>query len=237
MQRSESINECSAALSAAQGEFKDASKSKEGFGYSYADLADVLEIVRPVISKHGLSLMQFVIDAPPRNVGDADAQGLYVSVETMLSHKSGQWVSSVFTMPVEIKTSKQGKQTLSVAQCIGMTITYARRYAATALLGIAQTDNDASVVDFVTGSELKELKELIAKTNSNTQKICEHCQIDTLDDISHENFVRVRQMLHRKASKPTPAEKKTSDKTAALKEKGRGLSKKMAEDAKASNKG
>lgn len=231
MKTSEQINELAGALATVQGEIRDASKTKEGFGYSYADLSDILDIARPLLSKNGIAIIQTPsnVDMPP--VGDGNQPTLYVAVETTLAHKSGQWISEKYHMPVEQKVSNKGKQTLSLAQCIGMTITYCRRYAAAAILGMAQTDNDASIVDFVTGSELKDLKTLIASTNSNQAKICEHCGIEALEDISHENFVRVRGMLERKQRKSTEAEKRTASNTEKLKEKGRNLTSQLAKDA------
>jgi len=237
MKTSEQINELAGALANAQGEIKDASKSREGYGYTYADLSDILEIARPVLAKNGLALIQVPsnVETPPPAEGNLPM--LRVAVETTLAHKSGQWIAEIYHMPVEQKVSNKGKQTLSLAQCIGMTITYCRRYAAAAILGMAQTDNDASIVDFVTGSELKELKTLIAATNSDQSKICEHCGIETLEDISHENFARVRGMLERKMRKSTGAKKNTEDKTEQLKQKGQALKEQMAKDAAKAKKG
>jgi hypothetical protein len=220
MKTSDTINELAQALSKAQGEIKDATKSHEGYGYTYADLADILTIGRPILSKHGLSLVQFPADSPPITHGENGVQVPTVKVVTRLLHLSGQWLEDEYTMPVEQKVSNKGKATLSMAQSIGMTITYARRYAAAAVLGMAQTDNDASVVDFVTGAELKELKALIASTNSDVSKICAHCQIDQLEDISHANFVRVRDTLNRKAQKQASGQQATKGTVDRLKGAG-----------------
>lgn len=127
MERSEEINELAAALAKAQGEIQNVAKDKEGYGYKYADLAAVLDIARPVLSKHGIALIQ--------TAGYADQ---CVSVTTMLAHQSGQWVSATITMPLQT-----GKG-LSHAQAIGSVITYARRYLLAAMVGIAQEDNDAA---------------------------------------------------------------------------------------------
>jgi hypothetical protein len=50
-------------------------------------------------------------------------------------HTSGQWISSVFSMPV----SKHD------AQAVGSAITYARRYALAAVVGIAPEDDDGNL--------------------------------------------------------------------------------------------
>lgn len=125
MKSSEQINELATALAAAQGEMENASKSSENphFRSKYADLAEVINCVRPVFSKHGLSFTQLV----------GYEQGI-VSVETVLMHKSGQWVSGTISAPV----SKQD------AQGVGSATTYCRRYGLAGMAGLAQEDDDAN---------------------------------------------------------------------------------------------
>jgi hypothetical protein len=55
-----------------------------------------------------------------------------VQVETILLHASGQTISDVLTVPV-IKPDAQG---------LGSAITYARRYALAAFVGVAPEDDD-----------------------------------------------------------------------------------------------
>lgn len=133
METSEQINEITAALSALAAEMRDAQKDVSGYGYKYAAIDSYLAIARPLLAKHGLALVQM-----PSAGGDT------VTVSSMLSHKSGQWIRSALTMPVELKKG------LSMAQCIGMVITYARRYAMAAMLGMAAEDSDASIVEVPT---------------------------------------------------------------------------------------
>ena len=128
MKQSESIAALAASLSALQGELSHVGKNSHGYGYDYADLAAVLDVARPLLAKHGLALAQY----------PAESDGDCVALESILMHSSGEWISSRYTMTVE-----QGKG-MSKAQAVGSVITYARRYALTAILGIAQTDNDAA---------------------------------------------------------------------------------------------
>lgn len=128
MYRSETLGKLAAALSALQGELSHVAKNSHGYGYDYADLAAVLDVARPLLVKNGLSVTQLPAEA---------AEGT-VALESVLLHSSGEWISSVYTMGVE-----KGKN-LSAAQAVGSVITYARRYAMAAMLGIAQTDDDAA---------------------------------------------------------------------------------------------
>lgn len=114
------------ALSAAQGELTDAAKSSENphFKSKYADLATVLQALRPILSKHGLALIQ--------TAGSYSKTDGTVSVTTLLAHKSGQFVTDTLNVPVS-KPDAQG---------VGAAITYARRYGAAAICGLAQDDDD-----------------------------------------------------------------------------------------------
>lgn len=125
MQKSEQINELATALAKAQAEIENASKNSSNphFKSKYADLAEVINTVRPVFSSHGLSISQF----------PSFADGL-ASVETVLMHSSGQWMSGTASAGV----TKQD------AQGVGSAITYLRRYSLAAVAGIAQEDDDAN---------------------------------------------------------------------------------------------
>lgn len=115
------INEISAALSAFQGEVEQPSLNKENpyFKSRYVDLSGVLKAAQKTMSKHGLSVAQ-IIDG-----GD---------IITLLSHKSGQWFKSV--CPIGSYKNQQDR---------GSAITYTKRYAICALLGIAaDTDDDGN---------------------------------------------------------------------------------------------
>lgn len=112
------------ALAAAQAELKNPSKTKKAdtgkYTYNYADIGDVLEACLPVLSKHGLSVMQ------PTVVRDGA-----VILITRLAHISGQTVESEY--PV---CSINGNH-----QAMGSAMTYARRYALTSLIGITAVDD------------------------------------------------------------------------------------------------
>ena len=123
MTKSEAINELAAALAQAQGEIRNATKdaSNPFFKTNYADLASVREAIQPVFTKHGLAVTQLLGN---------DAHG--VTVETVLLHKSGQWLSGT----VSIKPVKDDPQGL------GSAVTYARRYSLQSVAGIAADDDD-----------------------------------------------------------------------------------------------
>ena len=112
------------ALAQAQGEMRSAVRDRTNPHYraSYATLASVWDACREPLARHGLAVVQLV------TAGDRGS----VTVETRLLHSSGESVSSALTLPVAQPT----------AQGIGSAITYARRYALAALVGIAPDDDD-----------------------------------------------------------------------------------------------
>lgn len=124
--KSESIEELASALSKAQGSFIHAKKDtkNEFFRSQYADLASVIDAAKKPLSENGLAVTQIV---------DTDSDGL-MYLETMLMHSSGEWISGRY--PIRpVKTDPQA---------VGSAITYARRYAFSALTGIAADDDDGN---------------------------------------------------------------------------------------------
>lgn len=132
MEKSENIDALAKALSGLQGEVKDIIRENQGYGYKYGDLSQVLEVDRPLLSKYNLALPQFCESEV------ISESYVIVKIHSTLMHESGQWMASTLCFPVT------GGPKLSLAQNMGIVITYGRRYARCSLLGIAQTDNDAA---------------------------------------------------------------------------------------------
>lgn len=125
MKTSEQINELAAALTKAQSEMEHASKDKTNPHYKskYADLASCLDACREPLFKNGLSIAQ----APQKH------DGSWVLV-TRLMHTSGQFIESECPI-MNAKGDAQG---------FGSGLTYARRYALSAIIGLAQDDDDGN---------------------------------------------------------------------------------------------
>jgi hypothetical protein len=123
MERSENINEFATAFAQAQGAMTVAAKDSTNphFKSKYADLASVVDAVRPHLSSNGLSFTQSVSTEP----------GI-VTVETTIFHKSGQWISNRLSVACRDLTP----------QPVGSAITYARRYTLMSICGIAPAEDD-----------------------------------------------------------------------------------------------
>jgi hypothetical protein len=124
MNRSESIIKIAAAMHAMQETPMMAAELSDNpfFKTKYADLQSVWNACRQKLHDNGLSIIQTV------NTG---LEGTVL--ETTLLHTSGEWVSSIY--PVTPKVADP--------QGYGSAITYARRYALAALVGVIAGDDDA----------------------------------------------------------------------------------------------
>lgn len=130
------INELSTALAKAQGQFTNPHKNRQvkvrtkpkeqgvawgEYTFNYATFDAILDVVRKPLSDNGLAFVQ--------TLGSDDKGDVLL---TRLLHSSGQWLQ----FPTPIFCADKG------AQAFGSGITYAKRYALTALLGIASDEDD-----------------------------------------------------------------------------------------------
>lgn len=122
--QSESIANLAKALSAVQGALKPATKSAENpfFKSHYADLPACWESVRGPLAANNLAVVQTTEVTPA---------GAVVLVTT-LTHTSGEWIKGSYP----INPVKQDPQ------AIGSAVTYARRYALCAMIGIVADEDD-----------------------------------------------------------------------------------------------
>ena len=131
----ERIGTLAAALAKAQAELTNPEKSltatlpagspgEADRTFRYAPLASGLDIVRKCLGRHEIAVVQTTaID---------QAAGL-VRLTTMLAHASGEWLSSDWPVCAIAETSSPHR--------MGAALTYARRYALFAMVGIAGEDD------------------------------------------------------------------------------------------------
>jgi hypothetical protein len=125
MNTSENINELSTALAKAQAKITNAAKDSVNphLKSSYADLASIWNACREPLSENGLAVIQ-----SPELVDGG------VILTTRLMHSSGQWVQGNLKIPVN-KNDAQG---------VGSAISYGRRYALAAMVGVTAGDDDGT---------------------------------------------------------------------------------------------
>ena len=132
---SPSIGAIAAALAKAQGELRNPEKSlmatiqspfpREGDRtFRYASLASGLDIVRKSLGQHEIATVQTTA------IDQASGQ---IRLTTLLAHASGEWISSDWPVCPISETAAPHR--------MGAALTYARRYALFALVGIAGEDD------------------------------------------------------------------------------------------------
>ena len=124
--QSETIGALAAALSKAQADITGALKDSSNpfFKSKYADLASCWDACRKQLAANNLCVIQTT---------DLDDLTNQTVLKTILAHSSGEWVKSI--TPILTKDNSPQAQ--------GSGITYARRYALAAIVGLAQVDDDA----------------------------------------------------------------------------------------------
>src|SRR5690625_1059201 len=124
LKKSESISKLAVALVKFNSEVSKISKDAANplFKSDYATLDNIIDEVRPVLTKHGLSILQI-----PGGDGDN------VIMKTLLLHESGEWIESD---PLIMKPVKNDPQ------AVGSCVTYARRYSLASFLTLNTGDDD-----------------------------------------------------------------------------------------------
>jgi hypothetical protein len=116
------------ALAKAQAQMSRAHKDSvnPAFRSKYVSLPAVLDAVLPAFNANGLAVLQH-----PLVHDDVSA----VTLTTIITHESGEYMSSTCTMPVGGKRD---------AHAVGSAISYMRRYALASIAGVIQDDDDGN---------------------------------------------------------------------------------------------
>lgn len=174
MKFTDKIDELAAALAAFQAEVKNPANTATNpfLKNKYAPLSEVLNAVRPIAAKHGLSIIQ----EPIVDNGS-------VSVTTYIFHSSGQFIVST---PVTIPLGGKG-----TAQEIGAAITYGRRYAISALFGVSSEDDD----DANSISTQSTPQQLQRQPNGNKPDVISEAQRKRMFAIANGNETLLKSIL------------------------------------------
>jgi hypothetical protein len=114
------------SLAAFQQEVPVIHKATQGYGYTYADLPKIFEVINPLLKKHGLGFTQLINGT---------------QIATCLFHvDSAESIESKIDIPQGVILKGMNE-----FQVLGSAITYLRRYALSSMLGlVTDKDTDAS---------------------------------------------------------------------------------------------
>lgn len=180
MEKSESLEKLAGALNQFQSEMGTVvfDSANPFFKSKYASLSALVSKSKPILAKNGLSVSQLVSDGG--------------SVTTMLLHSSGQFLSSTLTLKA-VKEDPQGQ---------GSAITYARRYAYAAILGIVSDEDDdgnaatnGKKLECIPDTQVKELLNLLQMKDLTEKKLLEYMKVTTLEEILATDYMKAKNAI------------------------------------------
>jgi len=126
-------------------------KESQGYGYTYSSLPAIFKVINPILKKHDLGFTQLM-----------DGTG----IRTIIFHtKTGQQLESFAEIPQDVQLKGMNQ-----FQVMGSAITYYRRYALSAALGII-TDKDVDAAgETVKPTVAKKKKKATAQVKSAMAK-------------------------------------------------------------------
>lgn len=148
----------------------------KGGSYTYANISDCLKVIRPILNKHGLAVLQ-------RTTSDQNKVG----IETVLVSEDGQTLESgLFFVPTEGLMQKG-------VQAFGSAVTYARRYSLISFLGLAYGEDDddgaaATEHHYVTTTTKHQAKPTAAHEDADWHHALTPEEIQTLEGVAVEGY-------------------------------------------------
>jgi hypothetical protein len=186
-----STPELFAALAKMQGEVENATKGSLNphFKSKYADLAEVLNTVRPVLAANGLSVIQ-----------SPSFDGGICHVTTTIAHAKGGYITGTMSC-VPAKQDGQG---------IGSATTYLRRYSIAAVCGIAQEDDDGNtaahtkpaVHPLISNPEAARIKEGIETLGIDEAAFLKHYGVASVSQLTTDKIASIDKAFATKKAKP-----------------------------------
>jgi len=138
LEKSQELGKLFEALAKAQGELRGVPENeKVNAGrkqYSYSSLSEVISSCRDALTKNGLAISQGIGTAP-------ETPGAVI-ITTILGHSSGQYIQSTLTMQAYKQEYEKPAYKSDDPQSLGSAMTYGRRYAYLAIIGVAPGEDD-----------------------------------------------------------------------------------------------
>ncbi|KKN01070.1 hypothetical protein LCGC14_1131320 [marine sediment metagenome] len=169
-----------------------ATQSGAKYSYDFADLEAIDRVVRPVLTKHGLS----------RRWGDTEVADGNLRVTFILAHEGGH-SESIWSLPIPVH-SKAG---MSEAQKYGSALSYARRQAMVAGCGLTTCDPDMNGADpgmpqeTIDHIKIQYLEKLMKETGADRDKFFATAGVEQLVDLTQAKYDELVRLLKLKKSK------------------------------------
>jgi len=177
MKTSENVEQISKAYVECSPELLNIAKDSKGYGYTYTSLEKLIEHTKPILSKHGLAIIQI----PTGN-------GLI----SRLIHNSGEWMEQ--EMNSELIQMKQ----MNAFQVQGSQVTYLRRYMWASFCGIASDDDmdaqgeqtkEDKTPSLINEQQVVDIGSMIMESSLSVEQVCNAWKIKKLQDLQADDFM------------------------------------------------
>jgi hypothetical protein len=176
-----------AALSAFQSEMHTIARSKAADRYRYAPLDAIMAETRPVLERHGFA---YTFDSKLTDHG--------VEVAFILRHSGGHSTRTTFSAPVD------AQMRVNETQKAGAALSYGKRYAMSAGLGLAigERDMDAGNLSAsMTPDQTADLVALIDEVKPDVAKFCVFFGIAAPEELPAARYKEACAMLRQRAKR------------------------------------
>jgi hypothetical protein len=175
-----------AALAAMQPELPVIDEKGKTDKTTYAKWEDINEAISPVLARHGFALSFKVA-----------RQDNSVSVTGILSHQEGHSEDTTLDLPVDTGPGR------NAVQAVGSSVSYGKRYTATALLNITSRlkkdqDDDGKGAGAITKKQAGEIQELIESVNADKPAFLKYMKAESIATIQATDFDKAVAALNAK---------------------------------------
>jgi hypothetical protein len=170
-----------------QSELPVIEKKKSGHNIKYAPLSDIVEQIKPLLVKHGLSF----------RFEQNHSEG--IEVTCIVTHSAGHSERTTMKAAADTSGSKNS------VQAIASTVTYLSRYTLCSAFGITTADEDMDgrlpPPEIVTEAQAKEIKDLLQETDSDVKAFCKSFGCASVDMLPAKSYTRAKAMINAKKDK------------------------------------
>ena len=174
-----------------QKEFRAVKDQRNEFGgFNYRNVEVMLTELKPILAQHD-SIITFndeIVEKGGR---------CYVKATATIHAPAGEISCSAYAREQETKKG------MDAAQITGSCSTYARKYALCGLLAVDDGSRDPDAqknTDMITKSQVKTLVRMAESVGSDLSDICDYFKVNTLDEMTAEEYGKCLNMLNKKRS-------------------------------------
>lgn len=157
------------------------------FAYKYADFEEIVRVIGPHLQRHGLSY-----------AFDSSCERETLTCVCRLTHVDGHVERSTFSLPTTTQSA------MSAQQAVGAALTFAKRQALIAVLGLALSDPDhdgAADPTTITEAQASDLWALVQELKLDPAKVLAYANAPDFASIRAADYPRVLKGVQSKRGK------------------------------------